>query len=53
MEIKILNDVLKVNDQTIQIDHEGYLLEASDWNKEVAHVIVEKEGTELNEAAGM
>jgi sulfur relay (sulfurtransferase) DsrC/TusE family protein len=49
----MLNDALKVNDQTIQIDHEGYLLEASDWNEEVAHVIAEKEGVEFNEAAGM
>lgn len=29
----MLNDVLKVNDQTIQIDHEGYLLELADWMK--------------------
>ncbi len=32
----MLNDVLKVNEQTIQIDHEGFLLEPSDWNEDVA-----------------
>ena len=45
----MLNDVLEVNNQTIQIDHEGYLLEPSDWNEAVAHVIAEKEGIEMNE----
>ena len=45
----MLNDVLKVNAETIQIDHEGYLLEPADWNKEVAHAIAEKEGIELTD----
>jgi len=35
----MLNDVLEVNEETIRIDHEGYLLEPSDWNRDVAQVI--------------
>ena len=45
----MLSDVLKVNDQTIRVDHEGYLLEPSDWNREVAEVIADLEGIELTE----
>ena len=47
----MLNKNLEVNARTIQIDHEGYLLEPSDWNKEVAQVIADKEGIELTEEA--
>lgn len=47
----MLNKQLEVNNQTIQIDHEGYLLEPSDWNKEVAQAIADKEGIELTEEA--
>jgi len=47
----MLNKNLEVNDQAIQIDHEGYLLEPSDWNKDVAQVIADKEGIELTEDA--
>lgn len=42
-------DVLIVNDQTIKIDHEGYLLEPGDWNREVAEVIAKKENIELTD----
>jgi len=45
----MLNDVLEVNEQTIQIDHEGFLLEPSDWNEDVAQVLAKKEGIELSE----
>lgn len=45
----MLNKNLEVNDQTIQLDHEGYLLEPSDWNKAVARAIADKEGIELTE----
>ena len=45
----MLNNVLEVNDQTIAIDHEGYLLEPSDWNEDVAQAIAEKEGVELSD----
>ncbi len=45
----MLNDVLKVNEQTINIDHEGYLLEPSDWNEHVAHAIAKKEGIEMSD----
>jgi sulfur relay (sulfurtransferase) DsrC/TusE family protein len=38
----MLNNVLEVNEKTIQIDHEGYLLEPSDWNIDVGHAIAEK-----------
>jgi len=40
----MLNDVLEVNEHTIEIDHEGYLLEPTEWSKDVAKVIAEKEG---------
>jgi len=43
----MLNDVLEVNNETIKIDHEGYLLEPSDWNENVAKAIAEKEGIEM------
>lgn len=33
----MLNNVLDVNEQTIHIDFEGYLLELSDWNKDVGY----------------
>lgn len=45
----MLNSVLEVNQQTIQIDHEGFLLEPSEWNKDVAQAIADKEGIALNE----
>lgn len=45
----MLNSVLEVKEQIIQIDHEGYLLEPSEWNKDVAQAIADKEGIELNE----
>lgn len=35
----MINDVLEVNEQTIKNDHEGYLLEPSDWNQQVAEAI--------------
>lgn len=44
-----MNHVLEVNDRTIQIDHEGFLLEPTDWSKDIAHVIAEKEGIELTD----
>jgi tRNA 2-thiouridine synthesizing protein E len=39
----VINKTLEVNEKTIQIDHEGYLLDPSDWSNEVALVIAEKE----------
>lgn len=34
---------LEVNGQYIKLDHEGYLLEPSDWNEDVAQAIAAKE----------
>lgn len=45
----MLNKKLVVDDRTIQIDHEGYLLEPSDWNKDVAQAIADKECIELTD----
>ena len=45
----MLNDVLEVGNKVIDIDHEGYLLEPSDWNKDVARVIAEKEGIDMTD----
>lgn len=45
----MLNDVLEVKGQSIDIDHEGYLLEPSDWDLDVAQIIADKEGIELND----
>lgn len=44
-----MNETLTVNDKTIEIDHEGYLLDPSDWSKDVARVIAEKEKIELTD----
>ncbi len=44
------HDVLVVNDQSIKIDHEGYLLEPSDWSPAVAEAIAAKENIEMTEA---
>ena len=40
---------LLVNGQTIMLDHEGYLLEPSDWNEDVACAIAKKENIELTD----
>ena len=40
---------LQVNGQTIALDREGYLLEPSDWNEDVACAIAEKEKIEMTE----
>jgi len=40
---------LKVNGQNIKLDHEGYLVEPSDWNKDVAYAIAEKENIEMTD----
>ena len=40
---------LTVNDKLINIDHEGYLLDPSDWNEDVARAIAETEDIELTE----
>jgi sulfur relay (sulfurtransferase) DsrC/TusE family protein len=48
----MLNKALEVNEKTIQMDHEGYLLEPSDLNKDVAIAIAEKEGIEMTDDAG-
>ena len=42
-----MSNTLTVADKTINIDHEGYLLDPSDWNEEVAQVIADKENVEL------
>jgi tRNA 2-thiouridine synthesizing protein E len=42
-----MNEVLTINNKTIDIDREGYLLDPSDWNEEVARAIAEKESIEL------
>ena len=41
--------MIEVNEETIQVDHEGYLLEPSDWNKVVALAIAEKEGIKMSD----
>ncbi len=43
--------MLEVNDRIILIDHEGYLLEPSDWNRDVAQLIAAKQGIELTDDA--
>lgn len=40
---------LQVNGQTIKLDHEGYLLDPSDWNTEVAQAIADKEDIQLTD----
>ena len=42
---------LEINGQTIKLDHEGYLVEPSDWNEDVACAIAEKENIEMTDAA--
>lgn len=38
---------LEINGQSIKLDHEGYLIEPSDWNEDVAHAIAAKEKIEM------
>lgn len=40
---------LVVNGQTLATDEEGFLLDPSDWNRDVAAVIAEQEGLALDE----
>jgi len=42
--------MLQVNGQTIKLDREGFLLEPSDWNVDVARAIAEKENIEMTDA---
>lgn len=41
----------EVNGKTIETNPNGYLVEASDWNEDVAKVIAAAEGIELSEKA--
>ena len=41
----------EVKGQTIETNANGYLVEMSDWNEDVAKVIAEAEGVELTEKA--
>ena len=41
----------EVSGKTIEANENGYLLDINDWNEEVAKVIAEAEGVELNEKA--
>jgi tRNA 2-thiouridine synthesizing protein E len=45
----MLNKALEVNDEAILVDHEGYLVESADWNRDIAYAIAEKEGVELTD----
>lgn len=44
-----MNETLTVDDKIIDIDREGYLLDPSDWNRNVARVIADKENIELTD----
>jgi tRNA 2-thiouridine synthesizing protein E len=41
----------EVNGKTIETNANGYLVDMSEWNEDVAKVIAEAEGVELNEKA--
>ena len=40
---------IQLNGKIIETDHEGFLLEPSDWNEDVAQAIADKEDIELTE----
>ena len=40
---------LLVNGREIELDREGYLLEPSDWNEDVAHVLAQRENIKLTD----
>lgn len=42
----MLNNILEVNEKKIQVDHEGWLLEPDDWNKDVAQETRQGKGDE-------
>ncbi|MCW9709734.1 TusE/DsrC/DsvC family sulfur relay protein [Avibacterium sp. 21-586] len=42
--------MLNMNNQTIETDNEGYLLDLTQWTPEVAQAIAEKEGIVLTDA---
>ena len=44
-----MNQILTVNDVEINIDHEGFLLDPADWDKDVAQAIADKESIELTD----
>jgi tRNA 2-thiouridine synthesizing protein E len=44
-----MSEKLVIDNKTIGIDKEGYLLDPSDWNEDVAHVIAEKENIKLTD----
>ena len=40
---------LHLNGRSVELDHEDYLLEPSDWNEDVACAIAEKENIEMSD----
>lgn len=42
--------MLKIHNQIIETDNDGYLSDLTQWNQEVALAIAEKEGLQLTEA---
>ena len=40
---------LEVNGTSIELDHEGYLLEPTDWNEDVAYAIAAEENIEMTD----
>ena len=44
-----MSETLIVNDKTIDLDREGYLLDPSDWNHDVAQAIAVKEDIEMTD----
>lgn len=44
-----MSETITVNDSVINVDHEGYLLDPSDWNEDVASALAEKEDIELTD----
>ncbi len=40
---------IEVGGKTIETDEEGYLVNLSDWNEEVAKKLAEEEGLEMND----
>lgn len=41
-------NVLTVNDKTIELDKDGYLVDLNDWSAEVAQALAEQSGIDLS-----
>ena len=42
--------ILEINGTVIEVDNEGFLLDPSDWNRELAELLADRENLDMQEA---